>query len=54
MRQILQKYALSRDVEESFEKFLIPHPEVDYFQNVISYFVCSGKCFTMIRSVVST
>ena len=49
----MEKNALSRGVEESFEKFL----EADDFQNLISSSLAtdaSGKIFVKIRSVVLT
>jgi len=32
---------LSRDVEESFKKFLDPDPEADDFQNLVSSSLCT-------------
>ena len=41
----------SRNVEESFKKFLNADPEADDFQNLIPVYIC-GKIFVENRSVV--
>ena len=40
----LWKNALSRNVEESFKKFLDPDPEADDFQHLIGSSLCTDTC----------